>query len=76
MASAAGVGADAVREIVTLLRTGPDVVILYGERLISGDRAEHAAKALLNVATPPGARRPRGRRPARGPGRRERPRPA
>ena len=52
MASAAGVGADAVRDVAELLSdAGEDVVILYGERLISGDRAEHAARALLNVAT-------------------------
>src|SRR6185436_12627637 len=29
---------------------GEDVVILYGERLVSGPRADHAARALLNVA--------------------------
>ena len=40
-----------MRELATLLRdAGEDVVILYGERLLSGDRAAHAARALLNVA--------------------------
>ena len=39
-----------VRDIAALLRRGEDVVILYGERLLAGPRADDAARALLNVA--------------------------
>jgi NADH-quinone oxidoreductase subunit G len=49
-ASAAGTDADAVRGLANALRTGEDVVILYGERLVSGPRAEYAARALLDLA--------------------------
>jgi NADH-quinone oxidoreductase subunit G len=49
-ASAAGADADAVRSLANALRTGEDVVILYGERLVSGPRAEYAARALLDLA--------------------------
>src|ERR671923_185498 len=47
----AGADAGAVHALADLLSTaGEDVVILYGERLVSGPRADHAARALLNVA--------------------------
>jgi NADH-quinone oxidoreductase subunit G len=50
-ASAAGVDLDAVRGLAGLLAgAGEDLVIVYGERLVSGPRAAHAARALLNVA--------------------------
>jgi NADH-quinone oxidoreductase subunit G len=39
-----------VRLADLLSTAGEDVVILYGERLVSGPRADHAARALLNVA--------------------------
>ncbi len=40
-----------MRALATLLRgAGEDVVILWGERLTSGARAPHAARALLNLA--------------------------
>jgi NADH-quinone oxidoreductase subunit G len=50
---AAGADADAagVRGLARLLRdAGDDVVILFGERLVSGPRAEQAALALLDLA--------------------------
>jgi NADH-quinone oxidoreductase subunit G len=51
LAEAAGADAGAVHALADLLSTaGEDVVILYGERLVSGPRADHAARALLNVA--------------------------
>jgi NADH-quinone oxidoreductase subunit G len=51
LAEAAGTDADAVHALAGLLATaGADVVILYGERLLSGPRADHSARALLNVA--------------------------
>jgi len=51
LAGAAGLDAEAVRGLATLLRyAGEDVVIVYGERLLAGERAPHAARALLNVA--------------------------
>jgi NADH-quinone oxidoreductase subunit G len=49
LAQAAGTTADVVQEVAALL-AGEDVVILYGERLLGGPRADHAARALLNVA--------------------------
>jgi NADH-quinone oxidoreductase subunit G len=50
-AHAGGSDADTVGALAELLSTaGEDVVILYGERLLSGPRADQAAKALLNVA--------------------------
>jgi NADH-quinone oxidoreductase subunit G len=49
-ATAAGSNATAVRELSGWLSAESDVVILYGERLLSGPRGEHAARALLNVA--------------------------
>jgi NADH-quinone oxidoreductase subunit G len=49
LAQAAGTTAQAVRDVAALL-DGEDVVILYGERLLSGPRADGAARALLNVA--------------------------
>jgi NADH-quinone oxidoreductase subunit G len=51
LAEAAGADAGGVHALADLLSTaGEDVVILYGERLVSGPRADHAARALLNVA--------------------------
>jgi NADH-quinone oxidoreductase subunit G len=50
LAGAAGVTGDEVRAMAELLRTaGADVVVLTGERLLSGPRGRHAARALLNV---------------------------
>jgi NADH-quinone oxidoreductase subunit G len=48
-ATAAGSNAQSVRELAEAL-TGEDIVIVYGERLLSGPRGEHAARALLNLA--------------------------
>jgi NADH-quinone oxidoreductase subunit G len=51
LAGAAGADADAVRALAALLAgAGEDVVVVYGERLTTGPRGEHAARALLNVA--------------------------
>jgi NADH-quinone oxidoreductase subunit G len=50
LASAAGTHADAVREVARTLRGAEDVVILYGERLVSGPRGADAARALLTLA--------------------------
>jgi NADH-quinone oxidoreductase subunit G len=51
-ATAAGSNATAVRELGEFLTgAGDDVVILYGERLLSGPRGDAAAQALLNLAT-------------------------
>jgi NADH-quinone oxidoreductase subunit G len=51
LAEAAGTDAGALHALADVLTTaGEDVVILYGERLVSGPRAEQAAQALLNVA--------------------------
>jgi NADH-quinone oxidoreductase subunit G len=51
LAAGAGADADAVRDLARLLRDGgQDVVILFGERLISGPRGEQAAHALLDLA--------------------------
>jgi NADH-quinone oxidoreductase subunit G len=48
-ATAAGSNAQSVRELADAL-TGEDIVIVYGERLVSGPRGDEAAKALLNLA--------------------------
>ena len=62
-ATAAGSNANAVRQLAEFLSgAGEDVVILYGERLLAGPRGAAAARALLNLATPPRPRRPRRRR--------------
>jgi NADH-quinone oxidoreductase subunit G len=51
VARSAGTDADAVRGLARALRdAGEDVVILYGERLVSGPRADAAAHALLDLA--------------------------
>jgi len=51
LAEAASAEAGAVHALADLLSdAGEDVVILYGERLLSGPRADHTARALLNVA--------------------------
>jgi len=51
LAEAAGAEAGAVHALADLLAdAGEDIVILYGERLLSGPRADHVARALLNVA--------------------------
>jgi NADH-quinone oxidoreductase subunit G len=51
LAGAAGVEADAVRYTARMLRSaGEDVVILFGERLVSGPRGADAARALLDLA--------------------------
>ena len=49
--AAAGLDAPALRQLAALLtEAGEDVVVVHGERLVSGPRAAHAARALLNVA--------------------------
>ncbi|MEA2321239.1 MAG: NADH-quinone oxidoreductase subunit [Solirubrobacteraceae bacterium] len=51
LAEAAGADAGALHALADVLTTaGEDVVILYGERLVSGPRGTQAAQALLNVA--------------------------
>ncbi len=49
LAEAAGTTEQEVNGIAALF-DARDFVILYGERLLSGPRADHAARALLNVA--------------------------
>jgi NADH-quinone oxidoreductase subunit G len=50
-ATAAGSAAQTVQDFADALRgAGEEIVILYGERLLSGPRGEAAAQALLNVA--------------------------
>jgi NADH-quinone oxidoreductase subunit G len=50
-AAAAGVEVAAIRGLAALLSgAGADLVVVYGERLVSGARAAQAARALLNVA--------------------------
>jgi NADH-quinone oxidoreductase subunit G len=49
LAEAAGTTEQEVNGIAALF-DAHDFVILYGERLLSGPRADHAARALLNVA--------------------------
>jgi NADH-quinone oxidoreductase subunit G len=56
LARAAGADPGGVRALSLLLRTaGEDVVILYGERLLSGPRGAEAAHALLDLARGLGA---------------------
>jgi NADH-quinone oxidoreductase subunit G len=51
LAPAAGVEPAQLRELAELLTgAGEDVVILWGERLVTGPRGAHAARGLLNVA--------------------------
>jgi NADH-quinone oxidoreductase subunit G len=51
LAASAGSDVDVVRAVAKLLSgAGEDVVILYGERLVSGPRGAHAARGLLNLA--------------------------
>jgi NADH-quinone oxidoreductase subunit G len=50
LAQAAGVEFDALRALARALQAGEDVVVLYGERPVSGPRGEHAARALLELA--------------------------
>ncbi|TML05810.1 MAG: NADH-quinone oxidoreductase subunit NuoG [Actinobacteria bacterium] len=49
LAEAAGTTEQAVRDVAALF-DATDLVILYGERLLSGPRADQTARALLNVA--------------------------
>ncbi|MGI8921454.1 MAG: NADH-quinone oxidoreductase subunit NuoG [Solirubrobacteraceae bacterium] len=50
-AACAGCDSDAVRALAAALRAAAgDLVVVYGERLLSAARADHAASALLNVA--------------------------
>ncbi|MDX6670500.1 MAG: NADH-quinone oxidoreductase subunit [Solirubrobacteraceae bacterium] len=52
LALAAGADPAAVRDLAALLSgAGEDVVVVYGERLVSGPRAEQSARALLNVSS-------------------------
>jgi len=52
LARAAGADPAAVGALAGLLReAGEDVVVVFGERLVSGPRAEHAARALLNLSS-------------------------
>jgi NADH-quinone oxidoreductase subunit G len=51
LAAAAGADADDVVALAAQLRdAGEEVVILWGERLTSGERRNEAARALLNLA--------------------------
>jgi NADH-quinone oxidoreductase subunit G len=51
-ASAAGSSADAVKAFAEALSAaGEDIVIVFGERLLSGAGGDVAARALLNVAS-------------------------
>ncbi len=50
LAATAGAEAAEVRALGRALQAGEDVVILYGERLVSGPRGEQAARALLALA--------------------------
>jgi NADH-quinone oxidoreductase subunit G len=50
LAQAAGADSEAVHGLARTLQAGPDVVILFGERLVSGPRGAHAARALLHLA--------------------------
>src|SRR5512134_1957359 len=50
LARAAGATADGLRALAAVLQAGgTDLVVLAGERLLSGARGPHAARALLNV---------------------------
>jgi NADH-quinone oxidoreductase subunit G len=50
LAGAAGAAPDSVRALARSIQAGEDVVILYGERLVSGPRGAQAAQALLDLA--------------------------
>ncbi len=50
LAAAAGTTAEEVRAVAEVLGAGPDVVVVWGERLTAGARGGQAAQALLNVA--------------------------
>jgi NADH-quinone oxidoreductase subunit G len=50
LAATAAADAAEVRALGRALQAGEDVVILYGERLVSGPRGEQAARALLDLA--------------------------
>jgi NADH-quinone oxidoreductase subunit G len=50
-ASTAGSSAGAVEELASFLRGAEDLVIVYGERLLSGPGGPQAARALLNVVS-------------------------
>jgi NADH-quinone oxidoreductase subunit G len=50
LAQNVGLGFDALRALVRTLQAGEDVVILYGERMVSGPRGADAARALLDLA--------------------------
>jgi len=50
LARRAGAGADAVRDAAAALRGDRPVVIIWGERLIRGERGANAVRALLAVA--------------------------
>jgi NADH-quinone oxidoreductase subunit G len=43
-------GADAVRSVAGIMRDAGDVVVIWGERVLSGGRGEQAGRALLAVA--------------------------
>jgi NADH-quinone oxidoreductase subunit G len=49
-AASAGADPNAVRALGRALQAGEDVVILYGQRLVSGPRGAQAAQALLDLA--------------------------
>jgi len=52
LAAAAGADADELRALAELLAgAGAEVAIVWGERLLAGERGAHAARALLNVAS-------------------------
>jgi NADH-quinone oxidoreductase subunit G len=51
-ATAAGADGDAVKAFAEAIgAAGEDIVILYGERLLSGPQGDLAARALLNLAS-------------------------
>ncbi|HEX6391454.1 MAG TPA: NADH-quinone oxidoreductase subunit NuoG, partial [Solirubrobacteraceae bacterium] len=50
-ASTAGSSAGAVQELADFLNGADDLVIVYGERLLSGPGGAQAARALLNVVS-------------------------
>jgi NADH-quinone oxidoreductase subunit G len=43
-------GGDAVRDVARILRAAGDVVVIWGERAVAGDRGTQAGQALLAVA--------------------------
>ena len=74
-ATAAGSSAQSVRDLAEFLTgAGEDVVILYGERLLTGPRGAADGAGAAQPRRAPRARRPRGRRAAGDPVRHERPR--